>query len=158
MQNRKRNRLQGFDYSQDGIYFITICTKDKIHHFGKIVVGKMILNEVGEITHHQILWLENQYSYFELHNFVVMPNHIHLLFRIDRDKVKNLDVKIKSVSSLMGALKMTISKQIHLQGNTNFDWQRSFYDHIVRNDDGYTRIDDYISSNPENWDKDKFYE
>lgn len=158
MQNRKRNRLQGFDYSQDGIYFITICTKDKIHHCGKIVDGKMFLNEIGELTNHQILWLENQYSYFDLHNFVVMPNHIHLLFRIDSDKVKNLEIKIKSVSSLIGAFKMTVSKQIHLQGNTDFEWQRSFHDHIVRNNDGYIRIDDYITSNPENWDKDKFYE
>lgn len=79
MEGGKRNRMHGFDYSSDAIYFITICTKDKIHHFGRIQNGKMNLNEEGKIAEEQILWLKKQYSYFELHNFVVMPNHVHLL-------------------------------------------------------------------------------
>ena len=178
MEGRKRNRLQDFDYSKDGIYFITICTKDKIHYFGKIHDEKMIFNEFGKSAEHQILWLEQQYPYFELHNFVVMPNHVHLLFRISRFLVDGNDVeipgefrtshdlslrnnnqpKIKSVSSLMGAFKTTSSKKIHLLANENFAWQRSFHDHIVRNVEGYEKIDNYITTNPKNWDKDKFYE
>ena len=141
MKGRKRNRMQGFDYTQDAIYFITICTKERLHHFGKIVEGKMIESTAGSIVAVQIRWLEQQYPYFELHNFVVMPNHLHLLFRIDRGKIENKEIKIKSVSSLIGALKTTTSKQIHLSGNITFMWQRSFHDHIVRTDGRYRRID-----------------
>lgn len=178
MQGRKKNRLQGFDYSNDAVYFITICTKNKINHFGQIHQEKMILNEFGKIAENQIFWLEKQYPYFELHNFVVMPNHIHLLYGINRDfattdfveipvefrtshdlSQRNDDqIKIKSVSSLMGAYKTTVSKKIHEFGNVNFLWQRSFYDHIVRTEERYHQIKNYITTNPENWNKDKFYE
>lgn len=75
MDGRKRNRMQGFDYSNDAVYFIPICTKNKIHHFGKIQQGIMFLNEFGKIAENQIFWLEKQFLYFELHNFVIMPNH-----------------------------------------------------------------------------------
>lgn len=85
MEGRKRNRMQGFDYSSDAIYFVTICTHDKIHQFGKIQDEKMNLNEFGTIADHQICWLKSHYSYVELHNFVVMPNHVHLLIGINRD-------------------------------------------------------------------------
>ena len=153
MQGRKRNRMQGFDYSADATYFVTICTKDKVHHFGKIEGGKMTLNEYGKIVENGILWLEKQYPYFELHNFVVMPNHVHILFEINRKE----NMKLKSVSSLMGAYKTTSSKQIHSLGNEVFSWQRSFHDHIVRTENRYEMIFNYITNNPENWDKDKFY-
>ena len=66
--------------------------------------------------------------------------------------------KIKSLSELMGAYKTTTSKQIHLLKHNDFAWQRSFHDHIVRNVEGYEKIDNYITTNPKNWDKDKFYE
>lgn len=176
MEGRKRNRMYGFDYSSDAIYFITICTKDKIHHFGKIQNGKVNLNEEGKIAEEQILWLKKQYSYFELYNFVVMPNHIHLLFGISGNSkdynfveipvefrashelsLRN-QPKIKSVSSLMGAFKTTVSKRIHQLGNLNFVWQRSFRNHIVRIQERHQQIDKYITNNPENWNKDKFYE
>ena len=176
MEGRKRNRMHGFDYSSDAIYFITICTKDKIHYFGKIQNGEMTLNVYGKIAEEQILWLKKQYSYFELYNFVVMPNHVHLLFGIngnsrDYNSVEiHVEVRsshdlslrsqpnIKSVSSLMGAFKTTVSKRIHQSGNLNFVWQRSFHDHIVRTQERYQQIDNYITKNPENWNKDKFYE
>src|SRR3989339_1438161 len=124
MKNRKRNRMFGFDYSQDAIYFVTSCCKNRINYFGEIVNNQMQLNEYGEICHEQIEWLANQYQYIEIHNFVVMPNHVHILFEINRDFVATNDVgtgrdlslreiKIKSISSLIGALKTTISKKIH---------------------------------------------
>lgn len=157
MQGRKRNRKLDFDYTQDAIYFVTILTRKKIHYFGRVKGGKMFLNEFGNVVEKQILWLENKYVYFELHNFVVMPNHIHLLFRIDSTKSEEENIKIKSVSSLMGTLKTTSSKQIHLLGNEDFSWHRSFHDHIVRSNLRYERIDNYITNNPEKWDDDKFF-
>jgi REP element-mobilizing transposase RayT len=79
-----------------------------------------------------------------------MPDHIHVLLEIDRSKAIN-GCKIKSVSSLMGAYKTTSSKLIHLSGNMDFEWQRSFHDHIVRNQQSYENIYQYITDNPIKW-------
>jgi REP element-mobilizing transposase RayT len=190
MKNRKRNRMQGFDYSKDAIYFITSCTKNRIHHFGEIMDGKMQLNDFGEIAKNQLEWLEKQYPYIELHNYIVMPNHIHILMEINRvagsgrdltnnnDDLSNNDWetvnvgtgrgfvgtgrdlslrrKIKSISSIMGAYKTTTSKQIHLLENYEFSWQRSFHDHIVRNENSFNNIYNYITDNPSRWKEDTF--
>lgn len=163
MKKRKHNRKKGFDYTSNNIYFITICCKYRIHHLGAIENNEMQLNIFGEIVEDQITWLENQYAYMEMHNSVVMPNHVHLLFEINPQKVfrkrtgRDLflqgddGIKIKSVSELMGAFKTTSSKQIHLQGNLNFEWQRSFYDYIVTDAVRYESIYNYITNNAARW-------
>ncbi|ADQ78812.1 hypothetical protein Palpr_0656 [Paludibacter propionicigenes WB4] len=158
MKNRKRNRKKGFDYTSNNIYFITICCRYRIHHLGRIVNDTMELNVFGKIVEEQINWLENQYPFIEIHNSQVMPNHIHLLFEINPQNVSGKDMKIKSVSQLMGALKTTSSKQIHLLGNMNFEWQRSFHDHIVRDADSYDSIYNYITDNPTRWNEDSLKE
>jgi putative transposase len=172
MKKRKQNRMQNFDYSKDAIYFITSCCKNRIHHFGEVVNEEMQLNKYGKIVNQQIIWLEEQYPYVVLHNYVVMPNHVHILFEIDRVRtgrdlslqnrdlsLQNCDLslqKIKSVSSLMGAYKTTSSKLIHEAGNEDFLWQRSFHDHIVRDQKRYENIYNYINENPMRWEKDIF--
>lgn len=188
MKNRKINRMIGFDYSSDNLYFITICVHNRLCCFGDVVsvtegTGRdlsvhhpqnyhpqnhhpqkyysdkviMRLNKYGNIVKNQIIWLENQYSYVEIHNYVVMPNHIHLILEIDSKKVKDGDVKIKSVSSLIGALKTTSSKKIHEIGFLGFSWQRSFHDHIIRNEKAYQNIANYIDLNPYKWSADLFF-
>lgn len=152
MKKRKRNRKIGFDYSSNNVYFVTVCTQDMIEHFGRVENDEMVLNEFGEIVDRRIEWLEEKYPYFEIHNHVVMPNHAHILFEIN--SVKADGKKIKSVSSLMGAMKTTSSKYIHLAGNNDFKWQRSFHDHIVRNQSSYDNIYNYISENPKRWKSD----
>ncbi|MCD6596888.1 MAG: hypothetical protein J7L04_04330 [Bacteroidales bacterium] len=96
-----------------------------------------------------------------LHDFVVMPNHFHGIIEINR---KNIDItvpkksiKIKPLPQLIGAYKTTVSKHIHLVGNNNFAWQRSYHDHIIRNDNEYHRITNYIHNNPRNWNEDDFF-
>ena len=181
--------MKGFDYSQDGCYFVTSNCKDNIHYFGKVINGEMILNEFGEIVKQQILWLEKQYPYVKIHNWVVMPNHVHILLEIDRGRIVNgnwegtgrdlsvpipfpaespeksienfqkneiPEIKIKSISSLLGAFKTTSSKQIHSAGKEEFAWHRSFHDHIVWRSDAFRNMDRYITNNPKNWDEDKF--
>lgn len=121
---RKLNRLQGYDYSRNALYFVTSCVQDKICCFGEIKDNHMFLNEYGEIAEKQWGWLEQQYRYIMLHSFVVMPNHIHVIIEINDTRVvgtrRNLslqnETKIKSLSELMGAYKTTTSKQIHLAG------------------------------------------
>ena len=97
--NRKPNRLKGYDYSQNNFYFITSCVENRICFFGKIVPvrtasdlsvqceitnGEMVLNEYGKIAEQQWYWLGEQYPYVILHEFVVMPNHVHGIIEIDR--------------------------------------------------------------------------
>lgn len=151
---RKRNRLSGFDYSKEAIYFLTTCCHERKHFFGSIVHGEMYLNKYGQIANKQLQWLMEQYSFCHIHNAVVMPNHVHILLEIRKDD--STEIKINSVSNLMGAYKTTVSKQIHLAGKENFRWQRSFHDHIVRNDVAYEKIFSYINNNPKNWKLDKF--
>src|SRR5690606_32516413 len=132
MKNRKRNRMKGYDYSRDNLYFVTVCVQGRVCCLGRVVAGLpesagsagtgrdlsvrgdlgkcnhiMVLNEFGEIVQNRLLWLAQQYPYVLIHNFVVMPNHVHAIIEIDSLKVKGEAVKIKSLSSLMGAFKTT---------------------------------------------------
>ena len=229
MKNRKRNRMKGFDYSSNNLYFVTNCVKNNLccfgnvisdaivvtgrdlsvhysenhhsgnhhsenhhaknHHFGNHHFGNhhsenyhfenhhfenhhsenhqsqinpsgnvvMELNSFGLIVKNQIEWLENQYSYISIHNYVIMPNHFHLILEIDSSKVNINEIKIKSLSSLMGALKTTSSKQIRDFGFIDFAWHRSFHDHIIRNEKEYELISNYIDRNPQKWFEDRFY-
>ena len=165
MQHRKPNRLKGYDYSTDNLYFITSCVHEMICCFGDIVAGtghdlslqpQMILNEYGNIAHRQWYWLFEQYPYIVSHEFIVMPNHIHGIIEILRTG-RDLSLKIKSLSELMGAYKTTVSKNIHFLGYAGFAWQRSFYDHIIRDEKSYETISNYIMNNANSWDQDKFF-
>ena len=115
----------------------------------------MDLNQFGQIVENRILWLAEQYKYVVLHNYVVMPNHVHAIIEINSSLVK--DTKIKSLYQLVGAFKTTSSKHIHLAGYEEFKWQRSFYDNIIRNNRAFQNISNYIDSNPDKWQKDVFY-
>jgi len=176
MKDRKRNRLKGYDYSQDNLYFITICVKDRICCFGKIIEEvdfvetsndlsvceaalqyKIQLNEYGIIVKERLMWLETQYPYVILDNFVVMPNHVHAVIEIDSLKISDKEVKIKSLSSLVGAFKTTSSKLIHEIGFFDFSWQRSFHDHIIRTQLSYQNISNYIDLNPQKWQQDSLF-
>ncbi len=81
--NRKSIRLKGYDYSSEGLYFITICTQKRIHQFGKIVNGKMMLNTNGEIALRELQNTEKiRKGNVILHSYVVMPNHVHFIIQI----------------------------------------------------------------------------
>ncbi|MGB3342483.1 MAG: hypothetical protein WBA61_01090 [Aequorivita sp.] len=144
MKNRKRNRLWGYDYSRDDLYYVTICVRGMICCFGEIIPAPipnpadpsfpnslnppnpipspktMSLNEYGGIVQAGLLWLPDQYPYVVLHNYVVMPNHVHAIIEIDSSKVKNMVIKIKSLSSLIGAFETTSPKMIHIAGYADF--------------------------------------
>ena len=118
----------------------------------------MILNVYGIIANNQLEWMEKQYPYISLHSYIVMPNHIHAVIEIDSNLcLLNENVKIKSLSQIMGAYKTTSSKLIHETGNVDFAWHRSFYDHIIRDEKSYFNIVNYIENNPSSWQKDKFH-
>ncbi len=88
--HRRSIRLKGYDYSADGLYFITICTKDKNHYFGRVIDGKMILNERGQIVNNE--WLNTinvRKDEVILHDYIVMPNHFHAIVEICRGGVSH---------------------------------------------------------------------
>ncbi len=158
LKNRKRNRLEGYDYTLPGYYFVTICSNDKIEWFGKINDGKMELNGSGQIIQQQWQWLKHQYPYVDLDEFMVMPNHMHGILILNNyvgnghdRSVHERSLRVKSVSSLIGAFKTTSSKLIHQNNLPAFKWQKSFYDHIIRKDESLQNIREYIINNPVNW-------
>ncbi|MEA2096155.1 MAG: transposase [Candidatus Cloacimonadota bacterium] len=188
MIKRKANRYIKYDYSQNGYYFVTICTKGRLEYFGKIQNGNMIMNEFGKVVEQRWLWLQDHFDYVRCGEFVVMPNHFHGILIIDsivgtgRDLSfnpsnhpsnnngtdndpkgnniirtgHNLSLqKIKSLSELIGAFKTTSSKLIHQSGLKEFRWQRSFYDHIIRDEKSLQNIVQYIKDNSGNWEIDE---
>ncbi|MBS1683377.1 MAG: transposase [Bacteroidetes bacterium] len=155
MRRRKQNRLEGYDYRQGGLYFITSCVSKKECLLGEIWEGIMYPSAAGEIADKQFLWLEEHFEYLKVDEYVIMPNHFHAIILIDPSSPPLL--KIKPLSDLIGAYKMTTSKAIHAIDNGYFSWQRSFHDHIIRDEVEYRKIKNYIISNPRNWKDDMFY-
>jgi len=140
LHHRKNNRLRGYDYSSDGLYFITICVKHRLKYLGGVWNAKMCVNRFGSIVWQQWNWLAKQYPYIILHEFVVMPNHVHGIVQID---------------SSLSPFKTTSSKSIHRDGFPQFRWQRSFYDHILLDEKSYFAITNYIKQNPAIWWRDR---
>ncbi|MCF6183388.1 MAG: hypothetical protein L3J56_01970 [Bacteroidales bacterium] len=167
----KSNRLQFYDYGSDGAYFITICTVKHLIEFGEIINSEMILNKFGEIVKTEWLKTEKMRKNVSLGEFCVMPNHFHailffgepiLLFNDNRlphtPNYKNSFGKQKNnLASLIAGFKSTCTKQITDTGNKSFAWQSNYYDHIVRNKRELKIIENYIRSNPRNWENDKFF-
>jgi putative transposase len=171
-------RLQGFDYSQNGVYFITICTQNREHHFGEIKNGKMVLSPCGVLADVFLYDISHRNPGVELRAFVVMPNHIHVLLILNREKpspsqavtatvhaahpkheksaqMSAISPKAGSISVIIGAYKSAVTKYANRLELLN-GWQPRFHDHIVRNEEEYERIYNYIENNPLNWEKDKF--
>ena len=157
LKERKRIRLKDFDYSSDALYFITINIKDWKRHFGEIINKKMELSNYGRIVEDKWKWLALQYPYVVLKEFVVMPDHFHGILQIKAGDGSDCPVhevmKIKPLPELIGAFKMSVSKNIRLAGLKEFEWHRSYHDHIIRDKEEYSRIASYISENPEKWKK-----
>jgi REP element-mobilizing transposase RayT len=89
MKNRKLTRLKDYDYSHAGCYFVTICTHERVNHFGDIVNGEMVLNKCGEIANEMWKGLPRVFSNVTLDQHVVMPNHIHGIVAIIDEPVGN---------------------------------------------------------------------
>jgi putative transposase len=161
INDRKPNRLQGYDYRRNGKYFFTICVKDRAHAFGEVINGEMLLNPYGKIAQNQWDWLAERYNYVVLHEWIIMPDHVHGVLEIKAPDFSRLtskefalfseNVKIKSLSELIGAYKTTSSKLIRESGLPEFTWHRSFHDRIIRNESALNTITRYIRNNPSNW-------
>jgi len=168
MLHRKPNRLKNYDYSRAGWYFVTICTQKRVDYLGSIINGKMALNRYGEIAQQYWLEIPQHFDIVELDEFVVMPNHVHGIIIIhDVGDVVGNAVGNAYMRSLQARTKMLLSKavqqykaavtrEIHnMEHDNKFQWQKSFYDHIIRNDFALFKIRTYIQNNPLKWEFDR---
>lgn len=158
---RKNNRLIGFDYSSAGTYFITICTADRECTLATIIdVGDGFpvpqLTGAGYIADKYINFINNKYPTVFVDNYVIMPNHIHLLLVLCENGTGNPS---PTIGNVVGWLKYVVTKQINIDNDVSRHkiFQRSYHDHIVRNEPSYRKIYDYITNNPLNWENDCFY-
>lgn len=168
--NRYPLRLNNWDYRWAGTYFITICTYNRAHFFGKISDGKMELSNVGVIA--DLLWFEikNHFENVELGEFVVMPNHIHGILKLTKFKItehspsaknfkqpkKNIaqqryqNIGQQSISSIVLAYKSSVKRHTN-RLNYDFRWQTRFHDRILRDEQSIEAVTNYIKNNPKNW-------
>lgn len=176
-------RAPWWDYGWNGSYFITICTQDHKHYFGRVADGEMHLSEIGNIVHHCWLEIPDHFSFVGLGEFVAMPNHVHGIIIIDKpndgrnvetqnfaslqsespklpgriDKSKNqFGPQSKNLGSIIRGFKIGVTKSARLV-QKDFAWQPRFHDHIIRNGGEYQRISNYIINNPFKWAEDRFY-
>jgi REP-associated tyrosine transposase len=156
-RKRKLNRLRNYDYSRSGYYFITLCTKNRIEHFGKIENGKMVLNKYGETAERYWKEIPNHYKNVEIHEFVIMPNHIHGIIIINDNFYDTcLERDYGLLSKIVKSFKKAVTRIIRNQfQDYEFQWQRSFYDQIVHDEISLNKIREYIINNLLKWDLDK---
>lgn len=157
----KSIRLKGYDYSQPGGYFITVCTTNKQCVLGNISNDQAELNQFGRAVQEEWLKTAAIRPYVELDAFVVMPNHFHGILLIAEDSgatqrvAATSTLRRHSVSSIVGQFKSASTKSIRRSGLETFAWQRNFYEHIVRNEEDLAEIREYIVGNPAKWSQDK---
>ena len=183
IHHRRSIRLKGYDYSQAGLYFITICTQNRLCLFGDIKNEGFIFNDSGRMV--QTIWNEIPIYYdgFNIHEFVVMPNHIHGIIEIknklvgagpracpdiDDESTKGQPQGVAptmSLSDIVHRFKTLTTKRytdgVKQKNWQRFDkklWQRNYYEHIIRDENSYLKISKYIKTNPLKWQDDTYYE
>jgi putative transposase len=174
----KSARLADYDYRNEGLYFVTICTKNRAHFFGTCENGIILLNDLGKMA--EDFWLEIPIHFpnVSLDEFVIMPNHIHGIVcineknEIERSSVEtynytslqmpknshfqNLSAPAKSLSTIIRAFKTVVTTESR-KINPNFAWQPRFHDSIIRDVQSFENIKKYIINNPKNWKNDEYY-
>jgi putative transposase len=176
IHHRRSIRLKGYDYSQAGLYFITICCQDRACMYGEISNGQLKLNDAGKMVEKWYYELENKFPDVKCHAMIVMPNHFHCIlenvgaigadtqvspYRTGLPPNGDSDRDEPTCSSLSHVVQwfktMTTNEYIRGVKNSNWQpfrgklWQRNYYEHIIRNDQSYHRISKYIIDNPAKW-------
>jgi REP element-mobilizing transposase RayT len=187
-KHRRRSiRLKDYDYSQSSLYFITICSQDRRCLFGEIADGAMILNDAGQMIHDHWSTLPNRFNSIELHEFIVMPNHFHGIVKLVSEQTVGAPLvgalverhqigQPQGIAPTVHEINPTIGDVIgafkSLTTNENIAgvkqkswppfnkklWQRNYYEHIIRSEQSYLEIAEYIQNNPLKWLEDKYYE
>ena len=176
-RRRRPTRLPHFDYSQQGAYFVTICTRNRACLFGEVVDGEMQLSDVGEVAHTMWERIPTHAPLVETDAWIVMPNHVHgVIFIAGSDTVVSPNTGIsptvgatpasplqrpsgppkRSLGAIVGSYKSAVSRRINeLRRSRGAPiWQRNYYEHVIRDDTALNRIRQYIMENPARWAED----
>ncbi len=186
IHHRRSIRLKGYDYSQAGLYFITICVQDRKYLFGQIEDGVVVLNDAGKMAQNEWQKIPSRFTNVQLHEYIIMPNHFHAIMEIvgstlvvdqnahdDGDDIDDekggqsqgiAPTNTKTIGDIVGAFQSIVTVE-YIRGVKRFGWQpfnaklwqRNFYEHIIRDEQSCQRISNYIVNNPKNWKEDKFY-
>ena len=173
----KSARLEGYDYRNEGLYFVTICTKHRAHFFGEYNDGIILLNDLGKMAEDSWLEIPTHFPNVSLDEFTIMPNHIHGIICIDKKieierssvetynytslqmpknlHFQKLSAPAKSLSTIIRAFKTVVTTESR-KINHNFAWQPRFHDHIITDVQSFTNIQNYIINNPTNWKNDEY--
>jgi len=183
IHHRRSIRWKGYDYSQAGMYFVTICCQNNVSRFGRIKNGGMILNDAGQMIEKWCAELSNKFSDIELYTYIIMPNHFHAIVVNNAHVGADLrvcptcptpnilggnDISGEHTGSPLHAVVQwfkTMTTNEYIRGVKNLGWQRfekklwqrNYWEHIIRNEQSHQFIENYIVNNPANWEKDKFY-
>lgn len=173
--HRRSIRLQGYDYSQAGAYFVTICTQDRECLFGEVVTGQVHLSKIGRLVTDCWDAIPQHFSHVVSDEFVVMPNHIHGIIVIAEDarvgvqyieplQIEPLHGKTghhayqrvipKSVGSIVRSYKAAVTRFANENERESIIWQRNYYEHVIRHERALNAIREYIRNNPLNWAQD----
>ena len=167
MRSRHSLRINGYDYTQVGAYFITVVTRNRTCVFGDVLNGESVLNVSGRIV--QTVWNELPVHFrpIGLDEFVVMPNHVHGIIMINDAQRASVGaqhaaplhqpyVKPGSLGAIVRSFKSAVSKRVNEthEGRPLRLWQRNYYEHIIRNEESLLHIREYIASNPSRWSMD----
>ncbi|MBI9076629.1 MAG: hypothetical protein JEZ02_14580 [Desulfatibacillum sp.] len=166
IHRRRSIRLKAYDYSGAGTVFITICSQGKKCLFGHIANREMVLNESGQTVVHWWLQISEHFPFVFLDEFIVMPNHIHGVIHLKSSGRGEPALKaahpkafqrVSELGKIVAYFKYQSTKQINgARNNPGIKvWQRSYFEHVVRNENSLYRIRDYISNNPRQWEFDK---
>jgi putative transposase len=167
--NRRSIRLPQFDYSRDGVYFVTIDTFGKGLLFGNVINGEMILNEMGLIA--DMCWqqIPNHFTQAKLYDYIVMPNHVHGLIALLNDEKTDTAWRVPTVSvrnwesfsrptsnsipTIIRSYKSAVSRLIRMKFPVQGEriWQSRFFERVIRNERELKAAIDYIKCNPANW-------
>ncbi len=159
-EKRKQLRLENFDYSSNGAYFITVCTRDRRRILSDIVVGAIHespavkLTNFGKIAENTLYVLSDKYKNVTISDYVIMPDHVHfivVLHDAERAIRESPLQKRSELSKIIGFFKSTVSKESHkIKPDLDF-WQRGYYEHIIRSENDMSEVCNYIKTNPQKW-------
>ena len=162
LPKRKPLRLKNFDYSTPTAYFVTICSHNRINVFSHIVGAihespELVLTKWGVCLDEVVNNIPTHINAY-VANYVIMPNHVHLIVFVGERAIRESPLQCRSVlSNLVGYIKMCASKRIRKENGGEVVWQRGYHDHIIRNREEYEKIYRYVCENPANWRIDCLY-
>lgn len=179
IHHRRSIRLRGYDYSQAGMYFVTVCTQGRLCLFGDIADGVMNLNDSGKMVRATWDEIPAHYAGVEIDRFAVMPNHVHGIITLvgatpcgcpdscgcpEFGQAQGPAPTGMSLPDLVHRFKTMTTKRYSDGVKRNdwqpFDgklWQRNYYEHIIRNEEAYLKIAEYIQTNPQRWEEDTYH-